>query len=83
MKWVRLEEGQAVMRASHDGRRNFIVNLIAADGDPTVPLVNDIGAYQGEHLLKVDPNSFGFDPVPGIYAIIVQADGDWEITIER
>ena len=79
--WLKLDEGQPVMSANHTGSGNFIVELIEASGDAAVLMVNEIGGYQGEHLIKVDPNSFGFDPVPGIYAIIIQADGDWELRL--
>jgi len=63
------------------GSDNFIVELMEASGDPAILLVNEIGGYQGEHLIKVDPNSLGLDPVPGTYAIIIKADGDWELRL--
>jgi hypothetical protein len=54
------------MSANHTGSGNFIVELIEASRDPAVLMVNEIGGYQSEHLIKMDPNSFGFDPAPGI-----------------
>ena len=69
------------MSANRMGSDNFIVELIEASGDPAILMVNEIGGYQGEHLIKVDPNSLGLDPVPGIYAIIIKADGDWELRL--
>ena len=79
--WLRLDEGQPVTSANHMGSDNFIVELIEASGDPAILMVNEIGGYQGEHLIKVDPNSLGLDPVPGTYAIIIKADGDWELRL--
>ena len=82
VRWMRLSDGQFVMSASHSGGRNFIVSLIEADGSPEVLLVNEIGDYQGEQIINVNRNSFGLNPVPGLYAIVVQADGAWEISID-
>jgi len=80
IRWLNLQKGQYVLTASHEGQSNFIVELLKSDGGGTEYLVNKIGAYSGQTLISVGSNLF--DLKPGLYALVVQADGHWTIAIE-
>ncbi len=58
-------QASAVFNITHDGSENFIVWDYATDGTELV--VNEIGAYSGQHIMS-----------EGI--IVVAADGAWTIT---
>lgn len=83
VKWLLLREGQFVFSANHNGQRNFIVRLINASGSPDVLLVNKIGEYEGSQIIQVGGNSFGLNPAPGFYAVVIEADGNWGFNIEQ
>jgi len=84
-RWVRLPEGEFLIRASHLGTGKFVVGLINADGGAEVLVLDKTGVFEGERLLRVgpvsSPASSGADLTPGFYALVVQADGAWEIDI--
>jgi hypothetical protein len=82
VSWLLLREGQFVFSASHTGQRNFIVKLVNSSGEPNFLLVNEIGNYQGSQIIQVESSTFGFNPVPGLYALVVKADGRWDFTLE-
>ena len=82
VRWLLFREGQYVLTASHQGRRNFVVELVKSDGSNTSLLVNDIGTYSGQTLIQVQRGLFGLYPDPGLYALVVQADGSWTVVIE-
>ena len=79
LTWVMLEKGRHTMEASHTGRSNFIVEILSADGGSWDLLINDIGNYQGEKLLRVESGILDLDP--GVYCIAIEADGEWSIEI--
>jgi len=58
---------------SHSGDSNFIVHLLDSDGDTVAYLANAIGDYSGSTAEYLDA---------GDYIMNVQADGDWDISIE-
>ena len=75
-----LEAGNYVFKMQHTGESNFIVWLHDHD-DGRDLLVNEIGAYSGEKLVKVGDGIF--ELAPGAIIIEVTADGDWTIEISR
>ncbi|BAU32592.1 TM2 domain-containing protein [Microcella alkaliphila] len=67
----------AVVVASHDGSRNFVVNVLDQDNSATGDLlVNTIGAYSGATAYGLG-GSFGGDPT----RLEINADGNWTISI--
>lgn len=80
IKWLLFREGQYVLTAEHSGSRNFIVRLLKSDGTEEDLVINQIGSYSGEHLLDVREGIFTLPP--GLYALVVEADGSWEVSIE-
>lgn len=62
--------GPAVVKMTHRGSSNFIAHIYDEDGR-SESLVNEIGFFNGEKVLKLQKNVR--------YFIIVQADGDWSI----
>ncbi len=81
-RWVRLRRGDFVIRVSYLGNGAFDVRLVNADGGAEVVVVEKTGIFEGERSLNVGPASSGADLTPGFYALVVQADGDWEISIQ-
>jgi hypothetical protein len=63
------------------------VVLINADGGDEVLAVDNTGVFEGQRLLRVgpesSPTSSEIDLRAGIYALVVRADGDWEIEIQK
>ena len=80
LSWVTLNEGTYTLSAKHMGSRNFIVRLLSADGWSVELLINVIGDYDGQKIVKV-ASGLSYLP-PGLYAVVVQADGDWSIVID-
>ena len=81
-RWIRLPEGEFLVRSSHLGNGKFVVSLINADGGDEVLVVDQTGVFEGERLLRVGPASSRVDLTPGFYALVVQADGAWEIDFQ-
>ena len=80
--WILLKEGIYTLSAKHNGSRNFVVYLLAANGRHSELLVNDIGSYDGQKIIKVEKGLLGLSPPPGLYALTIEADGDWGVSIE-
>lgn len=68
VRFVEIEQGARTFELTHNGKRNFIVQV-----NNQVLLVNDIGAYEGSQLQKVEDTS--------VYYFNIQADGNWTINI--
>ena len=83
IKWLNLENGTFLITTRHAGLRNFIIALMNANGSSDTYIVNEIGDYTGEQLVKVERGRFGLNPSPGIYAIVVRADGEWTIAVKQ
>lgn len=71
-----LSGGLHTFRMTHQGKENFIVDLLDADGNPVAPmgLVNEIGPFDGSKATPV--------PDDGIYLLVVMADGPWTIDVQ-
>lgn len=68
----------AVVVATHDGSRNFVVNVLDQDNSPTGDLlVNTIGSYSGVTAYGLG-GSFGGEPT----RLEINADGNWTINIQ-
>lgn len=76
----RLVTGLLPAEFSHSGSGNFMVQLASSDGESVEFLVNEIGAYQGSQAITVRDGSL-FDTAPGIYALVVNADGPWTVSL--
>jgi hypothetical protein len=71
------EDLQPVIRATHRGEANFIVDLVGygEETSGSENLFNEIGNFKGETLL---------DDLPaGDYLLHVQADGHWTLRFRR
>jgi len=65
----------AMVTATHDGSRNFVVNALNADNETTGDLlVNTIGAYSGATV-------YGFNAFSDATSLQIAADGNWTITV--
>lgn len=64
--------GRALVGLGHRGDRNFIVNIVDGDGFIIEQVVNEIGEYDGEKAIHLEP---------GRYTIEVTADGPWMVVI--
>ena len=85
-RWVRFPEGEFLIRSCHSGTGKFVVGLINSDGGDEVLVVDKTGVFEGERLLSVglasSSSSSGAYLAPGVYALVVQANGDWEVNIQ-
>ncbi|MEF8826194.1 MAG: hypothetical protein V5A27_07635 [Halapricum sp.] len=69
-----LDAGLVAIDLSHDGERNFIVELVNTEtGDETL-LVNTIGGFDGTTALYTPS---------GEYVLNIEADGDWSGTVRQ
>lgn len=59
-----------VIKFKHDGESNFCVRAISENGGNNL-LVNEIGFYSGEKVLKLDKGLR--------YFLIIEADGNWSV----
>jgi hypothetical protein len=66
--------GPNVIKLTHRGRSNFIVDIYDEDGH-CENIVNEIGFFSGEKVMKLQKNVR--------YFAIVQADGSWSIDLGR
>lgn len=64
-----LEDGAQTFSFTHDGQSNF-----AVQANDSVLLVNEIGAYEGSQVQRVDD--------AGVYFFNIKADGNWTINVE-
>jgi len=77
-----LKQGLTFLDITHDGDRYFGVRLVSEDGRDSDLTVNEIGAYEGTRVHRVDnPPSFALNP--GLYRVEVQADGNWTIELTQ
>ena len=58
----------------HSGKSNFIIRPYTSDGHHHSSLVNEIGCFNGSEAETL---------AEGEYLFQVDADGQWEITIEK
>lgn len=77
-----MPEGEFVVRTSHLGAGRFTVGLINSDGGDEVLVVDTVGVFEGDRLLRVGPEASGADLTPGFYALVAEADVDWEVDIQ-
>jgi hypothetical protein len=66
--------GLLMVGAAHKGHRNFVVELLSADGEKRELLMNTIGDYQGVRLISVDAGQYRFQ---------VQSDLAWVLMHEQ
>jgi hypothetical protein len=68
--------GATVVDFEHSGESNFIVELLAVEGEDArdTVLVNQIGSVAGGTAVGVQP---------GTYRMNIDADGDWSITLAQ
>ena len=77
-----LIEGISIFHMTHDGDSNIIIRLYESTGDDYVLLVNEIGEYDGSKIAGIK-DSYTADTSPGDHYFEIDADGNWEITIEQ
>jgi hypothetical protein len=72
-----LEPGLTVIRMTHQGNANFIVDLLNENGNSVAPMgvANVIGPFQGSTPVQI--------PRGGQHLLDVQADGQWQIVVEQ
>ena len=71
-----LKRGLARFTSRYEGPNdNFIVDLVAADGDDIALVANEIGTSTSSKVTNI--------PVNGVYMLAVRSTGDWTITIEQ
>lgn len=72
-----LESGLTIIRMSHQGSENFIVDLLDESGASVAPMgvANVIGPFEGSQAVQI--------PAAGQHLLNVQADGAWGFTIEQ
>ncbi|MDP9438846.1 MAG: DUF3887 domain-containing protein [Actinomycetota bacterium] len=72
-----LESGLTIIKMSHQGSANFIVDLLDQAGTSVAPMgvANVIGPFEGSQAVQI--------PAAGQHLLNVQADGAWGFTIEQ
>ncbi|QCC60778.1 hypothetical protein NP511_02215 [Natrinema thermotolerans] len=65
-------DGTHTIGAAHNGRRNFIVQVLPPQGQFPTIAVNEIGSYEGTTSFRHS----------GLGYVAIQADGGWGIRIE-
>lgn len=76
-----LDKGTYVLRLTHDGKSNFIVQLLDEKLNYIKLLVNEIGAYKDVIVLDVGDKTYGIQP--GVRFLDIDADGTWTISVEQ
>jgi hypothetical protein len=72
---VRLKPGLLRASLTHEGDRNFIVQLYHVSGNRVGILTNQIGNYKGSVAQKI--------ATAGVYYLDVQADGKWSVALTQ
>lgn len=74
---IELAAGPVTAEYSHSGEGNFIVNLVAIEGESyqDVLLANVIGQAEGSQVAAAS--------AAGQYNLNIESEGDWEITVEQ
>lgn len=67
---IALDAGLIICSATHDGSRNFIVELYGPGGEWEL-VINDIGPYEGDRTIEVERS--------GDQIINITADGLWTL----
>ena len=76
---ILLHEGIITLVLTHNGFSNFVVELLRADGNSSELLVDTIGEYDAASTLRVQRGAVGSALEPGLYALVIQADGEWTV----
>lgn len=71
---VSFSAGLLMVGAAHKGSRNFVVELVSADGQKRELLMNAIGDYQGVRLIPI---------AAGQYRFQIQSDQAWVVMHEQ
>jgi hypothetical protein len=72
---IRLREGLAIFRVTHQGRSNVIMYLLDGTGRQLDLVANQVGNFDGASAARI--------PQDGEYLINVTADGAWTIAVEQ
>ena len=76
---ILLQEGITTLVLTHNGMSNFVVELLSADGHSSELIVDTIGEYDAASTLRVQRGAVGGALEPGLYALVIQADGEWTV----
>jgi len=71
---VSFSTGLLMVGAAHKGSRNFVVELLSADGQQRELLMNAIGDYQGVRLIPITAGQYRFQ---------IQSDQAWVVMHEQ
>lgn len=71
---VSFSAGLLMVGAAHKGSRNFVVELLSADGQKRELLMNAIGDYQGVRLIPITAGQYRFQ---------IQSDQAWVVMHEQ
>jgi hypothetical protein len=77
-----LDEGLVTFSFTHDGKSNFAVALLSAEGDTADLLVNEIGPFEGSKAVGVKARAI-MGAKPGIHVLKIDADGNWTVSLSR
>ncbi len=69
-----LNKGLTRFTLTHDGKSNFIVQLLNQNGEMEALYSNNIGNYEGSRIEYIDS---------GIHLLNIDADGNWTINITQ
>lgn len=74
---LNLMAGPILSDYTHSGESNFIIELLAVEGESynDLLLANEIGDVEGSQARSISQ--------AGAYSLNIDADGDWEVTIEQ
>ncbi len=72
---IKLESGLYDIRFTHDGRSNYVVQLVNEMGTKLDILANEIGSYDKTLAMSITNK--------GPYTFDVMADGNWSITVSE
>ncbi len=67
--------GALRLSLKHSGQRNFIVRVLDTQGRLVDLSANVIGAYDGSKVVRL--------PTRGVYILVVEADGNWNIDVNQ
>ena len=77
---VMFNAGTIPLKGTHDGSRNFAIEIFSADGKDMDLVVNEICEYQGSNAIRVQKNAI-IGLSPGVHVVVVTADGEWKVDI--
>lgn len=70
-----LQAGLAVIQVRNEGKSNFVVGLVDAQGEQIANLFNEIDEFSGRRAFNIAKS--------GTYLLDVDATGPWSLTIEQ